>query len=210
MADYNIRDVTLETYLPSFMQKYKEPMAALTAMDPEFKLVWERAERAWYNHFVSTADSYGISRYEAMFGIHPTSEDTLESRRARVAARWAATSVYTWKALLERLDLICGAGNYTISHNFGTGYSITLETSLDMYGQVAELESVIRSWMPGNMFVISNNSIKCESEGAVYAGGGEVATQMYEVSCDYVDTVSATAPVKTGGGVVFCNTVEIS
>ena len=59
-----IRDVDLvDYYLPTFMQKYNEPVAALKAEEPEFLLVWKAADRVLYNHFISTADDYGISRF---------------------------------------------------------------------------------------------------------------------------------------------------
>ena len=87
-----IRDVDfVDYYLPPFMQKYKEPVAAMKAEEPEFQIVWKAVDRILYNHFISTADEYGISRFEKMLGIYPSSEDTLESRRSRVQSKWFNT-----------------------------------------------------------------------------------------------------------------------
>ena len=70
-----IREVDLVSYLPPFMQSYKEPVAALEAENPEFSLMWSATDRCLRNRFISTADEYGISRFEKMLKIYPTAKD---------------------------------------------------------------------------------------------------------------------------------------
>lgn len=107
-----IREVNLNSYLPTFMQNYKEPVATLEAENPEFKAFWKAVEKVEYNRFISTADEYAISRYEKMIGIYPTPGESLESRRATVQARWVNNKVYTLKALIDYLNTNCGERNY--------------------------------------------------------------------------------------------------
>ena len=57
-----IREVDLVSYLPPFMQTYKEPVAALEAENPEFQIGWKATDKVLKNRFISTADEYGISR----------------------------------------------------------------------------------------------------------------------------------------------------
>ena len=83
-----IREVDLVSYLPPFMAKYREPAAALEAEDPEFLLAWSAADRILNNRFLSTADEYGISRFEKMLKIYPDKADDIETRRTRVLLRW--------------------------------------------------------------------------------------------------------------------------
>lgn len=99
-----IREVDLVSYLPPFMQSYKEPVAALEAENPEFSLMWSATDRCLRNRFISTADEYGISRFEKMLKIYPTADDTLESRRSRVQSKWFNTIPYTWKVLLQLIQ----------------------------------------------------------------------------------------------------------
>ena len=40
-----IREVDLVSYLPPFMQNYKEPVAALEAENPEFSLMWSATDK---------------------------------------------------------------------------------------------------------------------------------------------------------------------
>ena len=67
-----IREVELASYLPPFMQNCEEPVAALDAEDPEFRIVWTATDRCLRNRFISTADEYGISRFEKMLNIYPS------------------------------------------------------------------------------------------------------------------------------------------
>lgn len=137
-----IRNVDLVSYLPPFIAEFQEINAALTAENPEFKLVWEAADRVLKNKFIATADEYGISRFERFLKIYPSVEDTLEGRRARVQARWFAFLPYTWRMLIERLISICGEHNFTLSKNFDY-YQIGLEVNLEEYGQVEELDHTL-------------------------------------------------------------------
>ena len=83
-----IREVDLVSYLPPFLAEYKEIRAALAAEDPEFRIIWEAADRVLRNEFIATADEFGVSRYEKLLGITPYEKEQLESRRNRVMARW--------------------------------------------------------------------------------------------------------------------------
>ena len=102
-----IREVDLASYLPGFMQSYKEPAAALEAENPEFAVIWDATNKVLYNHFISTADEYGISRFETILGIYPSEEDTVESRRSRIQSKWFDKIPYTWRVLLQKLTVLC-------------------------------------------------------------------------------------------------------
>ena len=133
-----IREVDLTSYLPGFMQAYKEPTAALEAENPEFAEIWDATNRVLYNHFISTADEYGISRFETILGIYPSEEDTLESRRSRVQSKWFDKIPYTWRILLQSLTVLCGDNDFLLTHNFEEGYMLTIQTNLELYGQVED------------------------------------------------------------------------
>ena len=66
-----VREVDLMSYLPLFMQGYREPAATLRAEEPEFDIVWAAADRMLRNRSISTADEYGIGRLERILGIYP-------------------------------------------------------------------------------------------------------------------------------------------
>lgn len=147
-----IREVDLVSYLPPFMQKYKEPVAALEAENPEFTIIWDATNRVLYNRFISTADEYGISRYENLLGIHPNSTDTLEMRRMRVQNRWLNTIPYTMKSLIAKfIELLGGERNFSIWSDFQNSYEMVLTVySLDD-SQVDEIKFVLSTMIPVNI-----------------------------------------------------------
>lgn len=205
-----IREVDLVSYLPPFMQSYKEPVAALEAENPEFSLMWSATDRCLRNRFISTADEYGISRFEKMLKIYPTADDTLESRRSRVQSKWFNTIPYTWKVLLQKLLVLCGDSDFEVTGDFKTGYTLYIDTDLELYGQVEELENIINTMIPENLVVVSKNSIPCSIKGAVLFGGGIVQTEMLNITNDSQETVSVQGTVNFGGKATDTAMVTIS
>lgn len=205
-----IREVDLVSYLPPFMQSYKEPVAALEAENPEFSLMWSATDRCLRNRFISTADEYGISRFEKMLKIYPTADDTLESRRSRVQSKWFNTIPYTWKVLLQKLLVLCGNSDFEVTGDFKTGYTLYIDTDLELYGQVEELENIINTMIPENLVVVSKNSIPCNIKGAVLFGGGIVQTEILNITNDSQETVSVQGTVNFGGKATDTAMVTIS
>lgn len=167
-----IREVGLGSYLPPFMQSYKEPVAALEAENPEFQIIWKATDKVLRNRFISTADEYGISRFEKMLGIYPSEEDTLESRRSRVQSRWFDMMPYTVRVLLQRLTVLCGDTEFTLTHNFTEGYTLILHTDLELFGQVDEMERMLNGMLPCNIVIDTTNEIASQAEGRFYVHGG--------------------------------------
>lgn len=167
-----IREIDFVSYLPPFMQIYKEPVEALRAEEPEFQIIWEAADRVLKNKFIATADEYGISRFERLLGIYPINEDTLESRRSRVQSKWFSKLPYTLHVLFQKLTALCGDTDFTLNHDFDTGYTLALETNLELYGQVQELEEMLNALLPCNIIFSVKNVISIQGAGKCYACGG--------------------------------------
>lgn len=177
-----IRDVDLVSYLPPFMQTYKEPVAALEAENHEFQIIWKAKERILYNRFISTADEYGISRFEKILGIHPSKEDTLEIRRLRVQNKWFNKIPYTIRVLFQKLTILCGDTDFTLTHNFDVGYTLTLETQFEVYEKLEELEYMLSTVLPCNIVPDVQNTIMCDANGTVFMVGGVAHAQYFFVS----------------------------
>lgn len=204
-----IREVDLVSYLPPFMADFKEVAVTLEAENPEFKIIWDAANQVLYNEFIATADEYGISRFEAILKILPSKEDTLESRRARVQARWFNAIPYTMKALISKLIALCGDNNFTITKQFDF-YRLELETHLELYGQVDELEYIINTMLPCNIVVVSDNKIICDVKGLVAFVGGICITEHFFITNDSRETVVANGAAVHGAGVVNTASVIIT
>lgn len=183
-----IREVDLVSYLPSFLQEYKEQNNALTAENPEFTIVWNATDRVLYNEFISTADEYGIARYEKILGILPFAEDTLESRRARVQSRWFTSIPYTMKSLTAQLISSCGSGNFTVTTRFEK-YQITINVSFELFGQMEELERVLQTMMPCNIAYTLRNTIYAYSTSIPIVAAALHSVESIHISDRKVDEI---------------------
>lgn len=193
------RAVDLVSYLPPFMADFKEISVTLEAENPEFRLVWDAAVQVLYNEFIATADEYGISRFEKILKILPSKEDTLESRRARVQVRWFNTIPYTMKSLIDKLIALCGDTSFTFTKHFDF-YRLDIETNLELFGQVEELEYIIETMIPCNMVVVSLNKIPCDANGFALIAGGICAIETFFITNDEKATNIISGNANFGGG----------
>lgn len=147
-----LRNVELVSYLPPFMQDFKELRSALESENIEFSLVWNAADKALSNEFISTADEYGISRFEKMLGISPLPEDSLENRRRRVQTQWLNNVPCTMKGLIKKLIVLCGDADFTITEKF-INYLIEIEVKRQgaFFGNPEELDNLMYKMLPCNM-----------------------------------------------------------
>lgn len=195
------KTVDLVSYLPPFMADFKEISVTLEAENPEFVLVWKAADRVLQNEFIESADEYGISRFEKILNILPSTEDTLESRRARVQARWFNTIPYTLKAFLAKLIALCGDSDFTVTKEYEK-YTVRILTNLELFGQVEELEHIIESMMPCNMIVISLNEIPCDAKGFAFVAGGVCSVETFFITNDEQIHRVISGKAAFGGGTV--------
>lgn len=204
-----MKTVDLVSYLPPFMAEFKEISVTLEAENPEFVIVWNAAEQVLRNEFIETADKYGISRFEKILNILPSKEDTLESRRTRIQARWFNTVPYTMKALISKLIALCGDSDFEIIKEYDV-YKITILTNLELFGQVEELEHIIDTMIPCNMLVISNNEIPCGATGFAFIAGGVCSVEQFFITNDNKENIAANGSALHGGGVINSATVILT
>lgn len=202
-----VREVNLLSYLPSYLQKYQEVQVTLNAEDPEFILVWNATDRTLYNEFIMTANEQGITRYEKMLGILSSTNDTLESRRDRILIRWVAELPYTFKMLIEKLIILCGENNFTITKDYNH-YRINIDVSVSEYGKILELEQLVDEMIPCNMVVINQNKINCMVNGSMCIAAGVCHTQTFKITNDFVEQYSIDSENKMGSVIIFTDVLN--
>lgn len=145
-----IRDVNLVSYLPPFMAKFEELVAALEAENPEFSLIWQETDRVLKNVFIETADEYGIARFEKILNILPSVEETLEDRRFRVITRYGESVPYTKKSLEAALKSLCGEKGYNLVVSPET-YTVNVKVALAAKSQSDAIAELLERILPCNM-----------------------------------------------------------
>lgn len=174
-----IREVDLVDYLPPFIKEYKQIKATLEAENPEFKIIWEAADRVLYNEFIATADEYGISRFEKLLNIYPKTEDSLEIRRMRVQNRWMKCIPYTIKNLILGIREILGEYNFSIWSDFKYKYKLELSVYAMDDSQVEELEYLLSTMVPAN--IETNIVYETMQNGNIYYGAAMEQTDIIQI-----------------------------
>ena len=176
-----IRQTNLISYLPQFVQEYREIKQVMIGETPEIQILEDETEIMKNNQFILSCNEVGIRRFEILLGITPNSDDTLDARISRVIARWNDSIPYTFRGLIDRLNIMCGEGNYTLLPNFNE-YELELVVCLPLSGQVEELDYMLSYMIPANIKVISNNLLHHEADGKVILGGTTVQTSYFNIT----------------------------
>lgn len=163
------RQVQLIDHLPQFMQEYEEIKRLMNAEDPEFQAAFDASESTRNNFFVLSCDKHGIERFEKLLGISPGG-DSLNTRKARVIIRLNNSLPVTYDTLVNKLDAVCGPGNYELSLDTDS-YFLKIVTRFEVPKQSDEFMSLIREIIPANIKTQFNNDIDVSSQNTAYFGG---------------------------------------
>lgn len=202
-----IRDVNLIEHLPLFIQEYREIRQVMNAENPEFQLATDESETIKNNQFIETSDLIGISKFEKLLKINPSSDDTLQSRISRVMTRWNDVVPYTFKAFYKKLIGLCDGLNFTINDNFHE-YKMEIITHLELSGQVDDLQYLLGFMIPGNLEITSNNEIYCDSFGYGNIAAGMAFCELFDLSDGFNSEFNVQGSSIIGGG--YIGTVEVS
>lgn len=155
-----IRKVNLIDHLPLYIQNYREIQGTMNAENPELQLVEDSSETIKDNMFVLHTDVVGIRRYENMFGLTSSKNDSLQNRQAKVLAQYTNTVIYTLNGMIERLNIICGVGNYTLEL-ISDEYKINIGLHVRVAKLVNTIGSILADMIPANMlctYVVNYNT----------------------------------------------------
>lgn len=135
-------------YLPDFMQKFSEMKEIMRVTNMESDQIYPLIGKNLDEAFIGDCSEYGIRKYENCLHIIPDEFETLETRKLRVLMRWYNYAPYTFRVLINKLNMICGVNNYDLNTNL-ENYSI----SISIYGKsdILEVEQYIDSILPQNI-----------------------------------------------------------
>ena len=196
-----IRDVKLISYLPQFIQDYREIKEILKNEDPEIFGLNTEIEQFRNNQFILTCDEVGIGRFEKLLGIAPSNEDTLNARISRVITRWNNSIPYTFRGLVEKLDALCGSENYVILPKFND-YELELTVHLPLSGQVDELEYLLSYMIPANIAVLSSNMLDYQALGTLYTASTNIAVRSFTITSELTREIIAEGSFRNGSTLI--------
>ena len=181
-------NVNLLSYLPQFMQEYREIRRIMESEEPELRLLWELLRKVFNNQFIQYCDEDGISKFEEMLGLHRYENDTLEIRIFRVLTYWNDQIPYTWRVLVNRMDKLCGIGNYELRPNFNV-YELGITTKFDDAKKYDELNNMLKTILPANLGFNSINMLTPKTENRIFISNGVINYMKYKISAKLPDAV---------------------
>lgn len=177
-----MRDIDIRSYVPPFLLKYSELKQLYESENPEFKKLNIEADNLLDNQFIGSTNEKGIARYEALLGISGMQEYSLEERQIKVYTAWIDDIPYTFNTLKERIERLCGKGNFTLLVN-NVEHKVIITTHLEYQLQSEELERMLDIILPANMVLLITNSFDNTLQASfMYAGGGVVTTDYIELT----------------------------
>ena len=151
-----MRDIDIKSYVPPFLLKYSELKQLYESENPEFKKLNIETDNLLDNQFIGSTNEKGIARYEALLGISGMQEYSLEERQIKVYTAWIDDIPYTFNTLKERIERLCGKGNFTLLVN-NVEHKVIITTHLEYQLQSEELERMLDIILPANMVPLSRS-----------------------------------------------------
>lgn len=143
----------IREYWPEILTKVREFGLIADAENAELDVLAQEIESILNDQFIETATERGIARREAILGIVPYGDDTLETRRFRVAGKWLNRLPYTYRTLQERLNALLGEDHYVIELH-KEPYTLRVLIELTVKRQFDAVQDLLREVVPANLRLI--------------------------------------------------------
>lgn len=192
-------------YLPRFMQNFSEMKELLNTANIETDAINIQVGRILDEAFIDDCTEYGLRKYENILHIIPADGESLETRKIRVKMRWYDYSPYTFRVLINKLNMICGVNNYDLIADL-ENYTFKVLMELGTYGTIDELSYMFESILPENIYYESVNTLNIQAECSINYAGGIVFSSMFLFTEDWKGNQTINADLAVGGGLVFAGT----
>lgn len=104
----------LVDYLSSFTRRFAEMKEIMRVEEPEMLELDASVPGAMDSAFIEDCDESTLSWYANRAGVVLNPGETAEQKRRRVLAAWQQMESYVYRALLKKMDILCGADGYLI------------------------------------------------------------------------------------------------
>lgn len=126
----------LNDYMPPYLSNIREFKQIFNTEDIELENLLLEVNKIPSEIIVKTAESYGLERYEKIYGIKNIAE-TLEARRVAILLKINSNVPYTYNWLIKTLNEAIGKENYKIETDF-KNYKMLIHFRLE-YTEAAEM-----------------------------------------------------------------------
>lgn len=152
------RDIDLYPMLPPTVNEYVEFKEITKSQSVELNRIRLYLIDIFKDRFVMDATEHGLRRWEKVLNLRRRSTDTVDERRFRILAKMNNRLPYTFRAMLQRLNTLCGEGNYQVFLNANA-----YELDFEFYERIVDvnlLKHTMEEMIPVNLALDFNYVIK--------------------------------------------------
>ena len=147
-----LKNVDISIYQPLIIKNYREFKEIAEIENTILTDCWSSSNNVFLDQFIETLTDNGCKRWEKILNIQPKGTDTLEVRRFRIKSRINEDLPYTYKALVNVLNSLCGEEQYTINL-YNNEYRLKILIELTAKKLFDEVESTVKRMIPANMIL---------------------------------------------------------
>lgn len=140
--------VDVNHWWPDFIAATREYQQIRKGYNKELNLSWADLETLRNNRFLALMDEETCARWEAMLGIKPEPDASLEARRREISMMVSTSRPYTKKKLREILGIYLGADGYTMTIDTAAK---TVVIDLKTAGRAQYIYDRVRQIIPADM-----------------------------------------------------------
>ena len=144
------KEVKLEKYVPDYYDGLRDMKELMKTENPLFKDGRIALQRFIQNQFIMQCDIPTLQKYEEMFGLLASANDSIEWRRERILIRINMRPPFSWWFLIRKLDDLFGKGKYS-AHVYFAQQELYVESGAETSGLFKESVVLINAIKPANM-----------------------------------------------------------
>lgn len=138
-------------YLPLFLRDFREYKEIFNVEDKEIEKLQLQVENILKEVIVNTAQSYGLDRYEKIYGIQNNTTD-VETRRFTILSKINNRLPYSLNWLINKLNNTVGKDNYILEVD-NNNYKVTLQIAALFNDIALLLNKDLREQLPANLII---------------------------------------------------------
>ena len=143
--------IDVKHWWPDFIATMNEFEQIRKGYNKELSLAWADDATLNSNMYLNSMDADTCAVWEAMLGITPASDATVEARRREIILLAATSRPYTKKRLREILNAYLGVGGYRLTINTAAK---TVSIDIATAGRASYIYERIRKIIPADMILL--------------------------------------------------------
>lgn len=139
-------------YFPQHIANIEEFKRIAAVYDKKLQVVWDDLSQMQTNKRFDNMDEETCSKWEQMFKIKITGEETLGDRRRNIKGIWTSGLPYTARKFKEVLDAMVGQEYYLLDIN-KVNKTLKVDLMLDVIMKDTYIYKLMRAMAPADMIV---------------------------------------------------------